>query len=466
VVENSATNIAKGKTGGVVKLKVAAKTTVVEVVEVIKHKGNKSTQPVQDRKQYINIDSKFASQKAHPEYGRSVMLKARLSWISGDKSASLSGKKVYWYSKGDAKNKAGLKGDEKEGFETWFSRPATKETKVNKDGWTPEVEFQLSIYGGDKFEVYATDESTYKNGKKAGTYEVWRKLWVEMESMKKRTGGEFSLPKDALAQAYKDCYIEFENQGKDNKPNNKWNLMTSKLHSFANSYFGAERSPYQAQELAIDHQADPSDQEMEIEMWKTVFTSPKSGTYYIYDGGTSWVKSAKYRDASGPSIFGFKLGWKNLDKSKISLTGANKIYKKVKIDLTGGPVTPTKKKPVDIELKLKTSKEWGGDGTFKPHGNIATGFYEEAVANQASAAKEIHCVRVHEMGHLLGLVSAKSSTHIDTGTGHHCKDKNCIMYYQSSALRTKLCNVCKEYVRRADLSKRKGKFKHSKGNKA
>ena len=466
MVEKSATNIAKGKTGEVVKLIVAAKTAVVEVVEVTKHKGSKSTQPVQNRKQYINLDEKAGPDKAHPEYSRSVKLKARLSWVSGDKSASLSGKKVYWYSKGDAKNKSDLKGDEKEGFKAWFSRRERKISRVGNDGWTSEVEFKLSIYGGDKFEVFATEDSTYENGMKAGSYEVWRKLWVEMESMKKRSSGTFSLPKDSLTKAYKDCFIEIENQGTDSQPNNKWNLKTSKLHAFANDYFGAGKSPYQAQELAIDHQADPSDQTMEINMWKTVFTSPKSGAYYVYDGGTSWIKSAQYRDASKPSILGIKFGWKNLDKSKISLTGTNKVLKKIKIDLSGGPVTPTKKKSVDVKLKLKTSKEWAGDGSSKPHAHIATGYYEDVYTNLAKATKQIFCTRVHEMGHLIGLVSKKSSTHVDTGTGNHCTDKNCIMYFQVGDKRTSLCNVCKEYVRRADLSKRKGQFKHSKGKKA
>src|SRR5207302_929577 len=89
---------------------------LVELVEVYKREGKWKQRVVDSRKQYINLDEKVDTAVDHPEFGRAVSLKARVEWVSGDKSRSLSGKQVFWYSKADAGNKSGLAKADQESF--------------------------------------------------------------------------------------------------------------------------------------------------------------------------------------------------------------------------------------------------------------------------------------------------------------------------------------------------------------
>src|SRR5262245_21034592 len=132
--------------------KVQDKIKLVELVEIFTEKGTEKQQPATGRKQYINLDPKSDPNVPHPDYGRVIRLKARVEWNSGDKSKSLSGQNLYWYKKGDGANRAGLTGVEKEGFGS-AGGPDKSSVKTDAKGWTPVIEFYLSRYGGDKFDV-------------------------------------------------------------------------------------------------------------------------------------------------------------------------------------------------------------------------------------------------------------------------------------------------------------------------
>jgi hypothetical protein len=430
---------------------------VVELIEVVEHKGKTTTQRANGRRQYVNLDSTVDSENPHSEYGRKIRLKARVEWLAGDKSRSLTGKKVYWRIEPNKSNKAGLKDKAKESFSSEGSGTQRMEKTTNKEGWTDVVVFYVSQYGGDKFDVFATHSSDHKGGLRAGAYWVWRYLWYEVDTMKKSGGGELTMDHTKLAMVYEPAFVEIEFQGNDNKPNNKKNLQTSELHAFANKYFGAERSPFQAHEVAIDHQADKEETSDKFEMKKAV-ESGLIDMYYTYDGGKTWLKKAQYK--SGAS-------WTEFDKNKVTLVNTtSKVYKGVKVDFSSGPVAPSNGSPVEVRITYVKAKEWSGDGANQPHAMIAMGYWYDT-ETVAEAKKRTLGTMAHELGHLLGMVPKAQSTHIDTGTGDHCNDTTCVMYGTNTKTRgNKFCEVCLETLRAVDLTAYKGAFTHTKGSEA
>jgi hypothetical protein len=429
---------------------------LVELVEVVTHKGTAANHAPIARKQYINLDDTVETDEPHPEHGRVVTFKARVEWVSGNKSKALSGQTVYWYVTPDGANKVGLTGDKRAGL---GGPNGTLKSSNNCDakGWTDEMALHLSQYGGDKFKVGATLASNHTGGLSAGAFVVWRKLWYEVDTMKKRGGGLLTMDHAKLPDAYTPCFIELVKQGTDNEPPNKWNLTTTELGPYAPQYFGAERSPFQSHEIGIDHQADKADGDMEVEVNSVSFTTGVADSYYVYDGGDTWLTTASYDNGTG---------YKPLDKAKVSLTGASPVYKKVKINFAGGPVTPSVAKPVKVRLTFVKSKEWSGDGANKPHAVVAMGFWYDTETD-AEAKKRTLGTMAHELGHLIGMVPTTQSTHIDTGTGDHCTDANCVMYSTNTTTRKNtFCGVCVETLRAADLTAYKAAFTKSKGAKA
>lgn len=429
---------------------------MVELVEVVTHKSTKSNQATAGRKQYINLDNTVAAESAHPEFGRIVTFKARVEWASGDKSKALSGKTVYWYLTPDAGNKATLAGAARAGL---GSSDGTMKSSNSCDarGWTSEMALHLSVYGGDKFKMGATLASSHTGGLTAGDYIVWRKLWYEVDTMKKRGGGLLTMDHAKLPDAYTPCFIELDKQGTDNEPANKWNLQTPELGAFASDYFGADRSPFQSHEVGIDHQADKADGVLNVEITAAVFSHGSTDSYYVYDGGDSWLKTAEYDDGTG---------FKPLDKAKVSLVGASAVYKKIQVDLSAGPVAPTAAKPVKIKLAFTKSKEWSGDGANSPHAIVAMGYWYDT-ETEAEAKRRTAGTMAHELGHLLGMVPAAQSTHVDTGTGQHCNDSACVMFSTNTTTRlNSFCAVCIETLRAVDLTAYKAAFTKSKGAKA
>jgi len=429
---------------------------LVELVEVVTHKGTKSNAAGAARKQYINLDATVDAENQHPEHGRVLRFKARVEWASGDKSKALSGQTVYWSLTPGGANKAGLTGSQRAGL---GAADGTLNTSISCDaqGWTAEMALYLSQYGGDSFTIGATLASNHTGGLTAGAYMVWRKLWYEIDQMKKRGGGLLTMDHTKLPAAYTPCFIELEKQGKDNEPENRWNLLTTELGAYAPDYFGAERSPFQSHEIGIDHQADKADAEIEVNVTAATFTRGTADSFYVYGGSDTWLKTAEYDDGSG---------YKPLDKGQVSLVGASNVYKNIKVDFSAGPVAPTPAKPVKVKLGVIKSKEWSGDGANTPHAVIAMGYwYDTETADEAK--KRTVGTMAHELGHLVGMVPAAQSTHVDTGTGQHCSDSTCVMFFTNTTTRlNSFCAVCVETLRAADLTVCKAAFTKSKGAKA
>jgi hypothetical protein len=156
-------------------------------------------------KQFINLgkDIDGAAQR-HPENGRFIELRARIEWVSGDKTRSLSGKNVKWKvtvtKHAGAGRPASFAVDaEKEGI-GGTNGLLEKTTSTDDKGWT-SVRVHVSQYAGDQLSVSAevdTSDGEAQGGPalSAGPYVVWRKFWYQLT---KPSGSAVPTPADSIA---------------------------------------------------------------------------------------------------------------------------------------------------------------------------------------------------------------------------------------------------------------------------
>ena len=167
-------------------------------------------------KQYINLDKDLDGKtalatdatKRRPDFGPYVELRARVEWVTGDKTRSLAGKTVYFGSqltKGRERRPASLNAAEDYGFGSAGGTKDKHTATTGADGWTSVVKFYLSQYAGDEFKLTAQADAKNK-GKPSGTkltigkYIVWRKFWYQTTRF---TGAALPDPSKSIA-----CYRE------------------------------------------------------------------------------------------------------------------------------------------------------------------------------------------------------------------------------------------------------------------
>ncbi|RLC02548.1 MAG: hypothetical protein DRH34_07180, partial [Deltaproteobacteria bacterium] len=177
-------------------------------------------------KQYINLKKNSMKagpddpNKRHPENGREIIFKARVKLQDGETGTLNGVKVVFKHTCTKAANRATpeatvwtdaeLTGKEKGGFGT--GRDAETSKNTNAKGWTPEISFYTSQYGGDQFEISAElDTSVEGSGaaakKTQAKYEVWRKFWYQMTYFKDYSPSAPPVPQNAV-DAYKEVFVE------------------------------------------------------------------------------------------------------------------------------------------------------------------------------------------------------------------------------------------------------------------
>lgn len=441
---------------------------LVELVEVYK-KGSApdwKQGPLTARNQFINLDSKVDSKKDHPEFGRAIWLKARLQWVTGDKTRSLAGKDVYWYTEEAKTNNKKLSKDQKGSFDSAGGGLEKKATTTNKDGWTDPMPFYLSLCGGDKFTLYATTDKGYKSGKKAGPYTVWRKFWFQVSEMVERGGkGQYTLPgsvTNAIAGGYKKAKIEFSEKGPRGKIPHQGNTPTGDMDKLGKTHFVQDDLvPFKCHLMTCDYGGQTHEpKEVKDKLKSAAWTSPNWYLLWPHGGAMPWKLEAKYKSGKD---------WKDIPAAhlKTQKDASQPGYQKVSIDFSKGPVTPSAKDPVDIKLKLKCAGPnlflgWGGG---RAHILLCTGMLRDLLVSGDRDPTQ-RSDTVHEMGHALGLVNmapsaagAHNAWH-DTAHSHHCKQpaNKCAMFWQSSTTRLTTFHStggkgCNEHLRTQDFSR-------------
>ncbi len=446
-------------------------TKLVEVAEVVTVNGLPTRRPVvTSRKQYINLDEKVDTSQPHPEYGRKITLQARIEWVSGDKSRSLAGKKVYWRIDAPSSNKSGLTGKEREGFDSEGSWTLKKAANTGANGWCDAVEFYPSLYGGDVFSVFATDKSDYSGGMPTGSYTVWRKFWYQVTEMKDSsgTGSVFSLPApvtSAFESGYLTVFIEFHEVAPRNNANYVANLADDAARAAAaKPHFTADaRIPFKAHIMTVDYSGTGSEEKSVADtMTGTAWTSADWFLVWRLDAGTlPWKVSAQYQAAGSKT-------WTDIPDSAINThtDPAKKGFKRIKLDFSSGPVKPSAKAPVKIKLKIKCAGPnialgWGGGDH---HLYLCTGaLHDIETSSDWDLIQRSDCV--HEIGHALGLVNlapnaAGAQSWEDTAHANHCikPATSCAMFWMSSTTRLTTFHLdggkgCHDYLRRQDFSR-------------
>lgn len=436
--------------------------------------------PTNPERQYINLPRKFRGfgHGGSPHHGRYIELRARVK-SKGAASGSLAGKTVHFsytptYGTG---RPAQIYDGAKEGFGTNTTTTAPTDAK----GWTSVVEFNLSMYGGDKFKIAAqADENN--DGKPEGTkletgnYEVWKEIRYTLACMKRPDGSDYSdrVTEATLKSEYEKSFIKMTRTGVLSKPAHQLLIEKDDSNSWAASKLPAQADrtlnfalidtlAYEAP-IPFNKSADPR----RNKFWWTL-----SGGSYAFDlsAQNKWLTSAKYYDKNQPLASRVLHNLPN-DKVTLTLDGLNyKLKVDVSVVVTGGLALNR----IHVDLALKKRKFGSGlaDG---PNIFVAMRLRERCCRGKEEDAT-LHTM-FHESGHFLGLAPKKlpnksQSTNpyyydedsLGVGEGPHCSyDKQnpateadlpatpkCIMF-NDFRYTMNFCTNCSNSLRGRDLS--------------
>ena len=153
-------------------------------------------------KQYVNIVDKDleGQDKRHPEYGRYIEIKAKVTLDGKPKAGELV---VFSFKVWRGDSCPALFTKDREGFGS-SGGALTHSGTTDGEGWTETVKFYLSAYGGDFFELSAKGP----DGKelRLGYYQVWRKVWCQVTHFKEHTLPNLSK----VTTAFKKVFVQIE----------------------------------------------------------------------------------------------------------------------------------------------------------------------------------------------------------------------------------------------------------------
>jgi len=328
------------------------------------------------------------------------------------------------------------------------------------------AEFNLSVCGGDHFRVVAGRQAGSPEVA-TGTLTVWRKLWYELDTMNKAAPrvGHFSLQhQDLIKSEFEKVFVDVEVFGRENRLENQRVVDGDALVAgLGAEYFGADKAPYQAHLVTIDHFAEKKNVDVTYEADKMVYLTPPTGPFHGYGEDDRWFVKAIYKEEGQLARY--------LDGALVSLDGTSEDYnRRIKVDFSTTTIRPTPEQKVSVKLYTVHSEErWGGAYGHRAH--IAMGAvddYGAELLGPAGIARQILITVVHELAHLFAMVPTGTPSYVNTGPGQdHCSDTRCLMFMSEHEDSTgNFCVHCIKAFRKTDLSRFTHKFEATKGAKA
>lgn len=469
--------------------------SIVEVVQVYEFKGEKKHKPLEKpkRKQYINVEPSIDPENEHPDYGRVIRLKAMIVQKSGGND-SLAGKTVYWRVvpgvKGIGGRKVGKQGllgkknrqnlptTMQASFDAPGNRVLSKASTTGNDGWTIPTEFHLSKYGGDIFTIHVSMEPFHekrdpKSKQRVARFEVWRKIFVEVDFMMQSDGiatyGDL-MDYALLSRRFEKYQVEPVYVERGACPahqhvvsDHTWPTMPTDVDVWAKTFRKWRQTHAFLHLIMVDTIGmGTTTRRKEVEcvpnakgkflLEKNEYSPPNGGNArfapnYCIDIA-DWFDSATYAQGESKTLLG----------SLFNITQSGSNYE-VTVNLQGVGVGLEQNLVVTLNYRVRQEL----DGF---HANdtqvivIAAGSHERRY--QSNVKPSIVSTMMHEIGHALGLAAKLlpdgdkcKKTVVSINNEHHCErgGDSCIMYYAStSPPNLSYCKDCGDSVRGREFS--------------
>lgn len=388
----------------------------------------KITPETDDYKQYVNLPE----EGAHPEYGRELIAKAKLT-------TALENVEIMFSLIPASANTADIPPNTKH----VPPKDLDVAVKTNSSGEADSGKLKLSAYGGDKFQVAAYlveapppgDAAPSKSLSKA--LEIWRQLYYRVACMKRADNTLYSnrLDEAAFKTNFDDLFVKFSPVGTVQSRDFQAVVKDNQIAAWNGATFGAD----QARTLNIGLiEAQTSNGATEVErIWAadsdydgSLLVSTETLSKFTLDLSSTaeWLESAWYRDTDVSPA-----DWHAVAASQVSLVLAV-LDHKLKVDLTG-VVPGIAIDKIELKVKVKILDEWSGD---RSGSSILIGMRWREIAHPSDVMRAALQTMLHEAGHYLGMAPAQlANTALGANTqqyqsnGPHCNfgTDQCTMYH-------------------------------------
>lgn len=412
------------------------------------------------RRQYINL----GRTTRHRDRGRVVHLKAQVERVSGNPDWGLWGHAVYWRFNSSGPNGTAVYGGHTNlpnGMKAGFGSGGTATTMTTTDpqGWTSVVRFVLGKYGGDEFSVWASEQRS-TGGMRAGKYIVWRRVYCELECMRRSGTGTYSnrAQFSRLRGVYNAQFLDLERAGHDSRPAHRRMVRDTVVDTWSAPMRHSSTNGWRryAEFFFIDTIAwDVANHSETV----SCDSNPCSFRFnYLFDhqtpvsgDGSTWFRSCRGRQGTTS---------RNIARSKVTLEWradpTDRFVITFNLTGTGFDLSDLATNPVRVTLNFRAWTE--GSGLSSGY-RVYMGMRFKERDHASTAASRCLNTTIHELGHSLGLVPPRlpgggpNPIYTLTPGGPHCNylTDHCVMYESNSAI-IAFCSDCRDAVKGRDLN--------------
>ena len=428
-------------------------------------------------RQFINLGQDPEGQpKRRPDYGRKLLFRARVERSDGAKDA-LGGHKVnFTFARTDGPNRTDpsgepavwdatdLTGAQREGFNAeGGDKEASASTEA--DGWTGQVAFHLSQFGGDAFTVTATLDKSVRGAAASApiastAYQGWRRFWYQLSHATGFAAVQPTAGEAAYAEVFADmshantrtfAKADFPADLQDRTFNREFqfkagggtavvcNIGTGNVDEFyTNPKLMLVKQPDQPLKdiaIACEYQIDPEGTTALLE--ETLTSASKTVTLA---GGTNGIEIVSDPPV-GPGLdlvahgeyATTKTPWTplgTLGEADVTVEQARTTTMDVKITLPAGAPTPTAAAPVHVRLQVEGGSSYLGWAPSK--GGVVAVYVPGTKAEDPKSEEDFNDTVAHEFAHQFNLPpregtaepSLKDHPHQYVGhggSGSHCR---------------------------------------------